>query len=423
LLSLVLLATGPLLAQRGHAYWDANVDSLRQVLARPSADTARLRTLEHLIECWGHASMAQLSPYLEQTVALARRLHCPEHLAYRLWLNGGQLAYMDLPDAEQDQAAKAQGLDSMQASVNQFDRLGRQQPSLLRHTYSIFITLQKRDAAQAYFEAKLSYYRQRGTTQSMAPCYHALASCYRFKGDYNRAISNYLQAAECYRSFDTYLYYNEISVVGAVYARWENYDKAEFYLRQALAYHNPERRFFVYQNLAIIYLHRRNYVGAAQAADQALQNVDAELRKDANAAEQKALALALKATILVAQQHLAEAGRLLPQAQHLGDSLHVPIDTFNGDFEMDAAWARYYAARGEPSRAETAWRTAYRKARRAHSQPLKLRYLRELANFYEQRGQPAQVAPYSLAAARLNDSLQEIQGIFRVSYYEQQGAI
>ena len=47
-----VLATGPLRAQRGHAYWDANIDSLQQVLARPSADTARLRALENLTDRW-----------------------------------------------------------------------------------------------------------------------------------------------------------------------------------------------------------------------------------------------------------------------------------------------------------------------------------------------------------------------------------
>jgi len=416
----MLLATGPLLAQRGHAYWDANLDSLGQVLARQQTDTARLRTLEHLSDMCGQdvrgqMTDAQIDQCLEQTVALAQRLHRPEYRAYRLWRSGWGLFHAG-PHSGQDPAAIALALDSMQAAINQFDILRRQQPVFLSEIRVVFRALQRHDAEQSYYESKLSYYRQRGATQNMASCYHGLGGCYVFKGDYNHAISYYLQAAELYREFDAFLYYNALSVVGGVYGRWENYDKAELYLRQALGDPSPERRVHVYQNLAAISLHRRNYVSAAQAADQALKN--AEL--SAEVSLQKPMALALKATVLVAQHRLVEASQLLPQAQHLGDSLDVPIYNHQGYFEMDAAWAQYYAAKREFARAENAWLTALRKARHAHYRPLQLRYLRELAEFYAQQGKPAAAAPYSLAAARLNDSLQEVQGGFRVSYYEQQ---
>ncbi|MEL5996790.1 ATP-binding protein, partial [Hymenobacter segetis] len=417
LLCLLLLATRPLLAQRGHAYWDANPDSLRQVLARQRADTARLRTLQHLIDCLSASTEeVQVLQYLEQTIALTHRLHRPEYLAYRLWLNSWRLLNANLPDDKLGLAAKTPALDSLQAAVNLFDSLGRQQPRLLRRIRIAFGDLQRWDAAQAYFETKLSYYRQRGAMESMAPCYHGLAACYNFRGNYNHAISYYLQAAELYRRLDTRWYYNEMAVVGATYASWGNDNKAEFYLRQALAYSDPDALAYVYFNLTAIYLHQRNYGEAARTAESALQN--AGLSGDVS--NKKPMALALKAAVLIAQQQLAAAGRLLPQAQHLGDSAKVPIVSRNGFFELDATWAQYYAARKEPALAETAWLAALRQARQAHSQPLRLRYLRQLADFYAQQRKPALAAPYALAAARLNDSLQEIQGGFRVSYYEQQ---
>jgi signal transduction histidine kinase/DNA-binding response OmpR family regulator len=416
LLCLLLLATSPLLAQGGHAYWDANIDSLRQVLAGQRADTARLRTLEHLSDIMHDEADAQWYQNLEQTVGLAQRLHRPEWQAYRLWLSGRRLCDVNTHNVEQDRATKSRGLDSLQAAINQFDRLGRQQPGFLVHIRYVTRELQQHAAAQAYFETKLSYYHQRGATENMAACYHSLAGCYWFKGDYNHTISYYLQAAELFRNFDTFWYHNEIAVVGAVYARWGNDNKAAFYLRQALTEPTPNFRSYINYNLATIYLHRRDYVAAAQAADHALQN--AKISEQAYL--QEPIALALKATVLIAQHRLAAAGRLLPQAQHLGDSADVPIDNPKGYFEVDAAWAQYYAALGKNGLAETAWLTAYRKARQAHSQPLRLRYLRQLADFYEQQSKPAQAAPYSLAAARLNDSLQDIQKGFQVSYYEQQ---
>jgi len=413
LLGLVLLATTPLLAQHGHAYWDANPDSLRQVLAGQRSDTARLRTLEHLSDCMPHGyNNPQWYHHLEQTVALAHKLHRPEHRAYRLWLSGWRLYEADPHNAEQDRPTNALGLDSMQAAIRQFDRLGRQQPRFLLRITSVFAELQRQDAKQVYFETKLREYRRQGATENMAACYHGLGGCYLFKGDYNHGISYFLQAAELYRNVDAYMYYNEISAAGAGYASWGNERKAEFYLRQALAGPDPEF-YVIHYNLAAIYLHRRNYVAAARSADLVLQNADPSNKS-------MPMALGLKAKVLIAQHRLAEAGRVLPKAQLLGDSMEVPIINNVAFFVLDATWAQYYAAQGEPARAETAWLAAFRKARQAHSQPLRLRYLRQLAEFYEQQGKPAQAAPYSLAAARLNDSLQDIQNGFQVSYYEQQ---
>ena len=42
------LSSGSLLAQRH--YWDASYDSLAQVLSRQRTDTARLRTVLHLLD-------------------------------------------------------------------------------------------------------------------------------------------------------------------------------------------------------------------------------------------------------------------------------------------------------------------------------------------------------------------------------------
>ena len=138
LLCLLLLATRPLLAQRGHAYWDANGDSLRQVLARQRADTARLRTLEHLSDCLAGKTDAQRYHDLEQIVALAHKLHRPEYRAYRMWLNGSRLFDAEPPNDKPDRATNTLAQDSMQAAISQFDMLGHQQPRFLRVLLNAF---------------------------------------------------------------------------------------------------------------------------------------------------------------------------------------------------------------------------------------------------------------------------------------------
>ncbi len=410
-----LLASHSLTAQRGRAYWDTNPDSLRQVLARPQADTARLRTLEHLSDITSWIDTPRYED-LAQTIKLACQLRRPEYRAYQLWLSGWQLFQRNLPATAESRATNAQALDSMRAAITQFDILGRQQPRFLLDICRVFLKLQELDAAQAYFAEKLNYYRQRKATQNMASCYTGMGAYYFLKGDYSRSIGGYLQAGALFRYFDTSTYYDELSVVGATYALWGNHTKAEAYLRQALTNPNPRRRSYIYYYLAVSYLHRGNYVAATRAADQNLQNAD--LSDASN--NQQPIALVLKATVLIPQHHLAAASQLLAQAQRLGDLQSVALDNRYGYFEVDAGWAQYYAALGEPARAEKAWLTALRKARLEGSQLLRLRYLRQLADFYAAHKKPAAAAPYSLAAARLNDSLQEIQSGFRVSYYEQQ---
>ena len=70
-----------------------------------------------------------------------------------------------------------------------------------------------------------------------------------------------------------------------------------------------------------------------------------------------------------------------------------------GEFELDAAWARYYAARHDDARAEKHWLLAYRKAARAQIERLQPEYLKELVSFYTRLGQSAQALRETLAAS------------------------
>jgi hypothetical protein len=83
---LLALLSGPLAAQTtpAHRYWEAAPDSLRRVLDTQRADTARLRTLLHLLDVGEGRSLADYEERLEELVQLTRRLRRPEARAYRL---------------------------------------------------------------------------------------------------------------------------------------------------------------------------------------------------------------------------------------------------------------------------------------------------------------------------------------------------
>ncbi|NVO86828.1 hypothetical protein HW556_18255, partial [Hymenobacter sp. P5252] len=171
------------------------------------------------------------------------------------------------------------------------------------------------------------------------------------------------------------------------------------------------------------YLREGNFAAALRAVDESLTasvvaTGDTSRSQVVAALNDYAFGLVLKSAVLLAQGRVAEAGQVLPQAQHLRDSLRIPLNSTLGYFELDAAWARYYALRGQTQRAEQAWLHAYRQARELSTTPLRLAYLRELAGFYQARGQSAPAARYSLAAAALADTLERAQGAWHVAQYE-----
>ncbi|WP_261990410.1 ATP-binding protein [Hymenobacter sp. BT188] len=411
-LGLLVLSYGPVRAQTTvqsaarHRYWEADADSLRQVLSGHRSDTARLRTLLHLIDCSLYASELAGTD-LAAVVALTKHLRRPEHRAYRLLLAGTQV-----------EAAAA--LDSLQAAVTAFDQLSRPAPWLLARLREVFSALNREDARLAYYQAKCAQYLRSGDTISLAVCYHALGGSYTYRGDYNQATSQYLRAAELGRSVSPNFYHGLLVSVAGSYAKWGNYAKALHYLRLSTRTRNSRTNRGTYLRLlGYVYFQQRDYPAALRAADQVLTfaagSGPAPARSILNA---KAYALVLKSQSLLALGHVAEAGGLLPQAQHLADSLRLPLVTTAAALELDAAWAQYYVATGDQDRAETHWLAAYGKARQAHSTPLRLAYLRELTRFYQQQGKPAPAARYAVAALALADSLDTKEGAMHVARYE-----
>ncbi|WP_317196068.1 ATP-binding protein [Hymenobacter siberiensis] len=417
----LLLLSGPLAAQSSRRYWEANPDSLRRVLATQHADTARLRTLLHLYDTPSLLFNVSLGPQLGELVQLTRRQQRPDAPAFRLSYAAARLA----------QAEPARALDSLRAAVEVFDRVGRPIPFVLAAVASYFRRLKQRAAQIAYFEAKLARYQARGARENTSHSYHALGGPFLEQGDYNRAISHYLRAADLAVTYDRSFQENELQVVGSCYAEWGNPTKALYFLRQSLAVDAtlPRRNGFdwksyTYWAMAQAYRQLRNYPAALRYANLSLAGVPTDTTRSyaAYVPAVQACGLVVKSAVLLDMRRVAEAGPLLVRAQHLADSLKMGLTSSNGYFELDATWARYYVARNEPVRAETDWLTAYRKAREAKLVPLRLSYLRALADFYAQRGQTEPAGRYGRLGLALSDSLSTQQGAFHVAGYEAERA-
>lgn len=416
-LLLLCLQPGPLLAQntaRFH-YWEANGDSLRRVLDTQHTDTARLRTLRHLEDVRGYHSLADYNACLAELAQLALRLREPDARARRLNVSCQKLLLAKAP--------QTQYLDSLRALLVAYDRVGQPVPNLISELGRL---IQPQDSVYVFYQSRLAFYRKRGARENMAICYHGLGRYYVERGDYNQAISSYLRAADLYGTYNRYLQANDLKVAGGFYANWGNPTQALAYLRKSLALSAalPRQRSgsvgYTYRGLAVAYRQLHDYSAALRnaALSQAGDPTDTTHLGAFHAPRDRAYGLVLTGALWLDQGRPAEAGPLLARAQQLADSLKMPFTTPSGIFELDAAWARYYAARGEPARAETYWLTAYRKAREFNMMPQQLAYLHGIADFYAQQGQAVLASRHARAALALSDSLEAQQGAFHVAQYE-----
>ena len=163
----------------GPRYWDADYDSLARVLLQQRSDTARLRTVVHLLDL--RPTDARAQPLLSQLLALNQRVHTLDDAPYRR-LRAGLVLW-------QRGTADAAALDTMKAAVAAFDRLGRPIPWLLMDLVALYNRLSRMDARRQYYDEKLVYYRLHGATENVAACYVSQGNYYRRTGASSRSAN------------------------------------------------------------------------------------------------------------------------------------------------------------------------------------------------------------------------------------------
>lgn len=410
---LALLLSGPLLAQ--YKYWETDYDSLAHSLNGQVADTTRLRVLVQLVDIIDLSELRrrrQLLPQLDELLTLNKQLKKFDDVPYQQLRIGLRLWVQDPPNP--------QALAAMQQAVFLFDEANRQVPRLLIAMAPMFNQLRQVPARGIYFREKLAAYKLRGDKKNMAACYLALGGYYRHKGDYNQSISHLLRAADLFREFDRVHYLNEIMAAGAAYADWGNTQRALYYLRQAMKLEDAYRiegvkRFFTVEAISKVHLRLGRYQEALRFADMGLKAA----RSDSAAqAVYTAYALVQKSAVLLGMNQPEQALPFLRRAQHLDDSLHLPMTGRVGEFELEATWAQYYDARHDSRQAEKHWLRAYQKATAARMDVLLPRYLAQLSRFYDAQSRPAEAQRYSRAYLTLADTLNAAEGAFHVAQYE-----
>ena len=412
IVSLLVLLSGRLVAQ--NRYWTADYDSLQRVLPRQATDSARVRTLTHLLdltELTTPAGRRQALPLLDKLLLHNSRTHQLDDAPYQELRAGVRLW---------QQGRLEEALTALRQAIELFDEARHPVPLLLIDLAPMHNQLHDSERRLAYFRRKLKQYQLANNIKNQAACYLVLAGSFRQVGDYNQAISYYLHAADLFRTFHPRYYVTELVAAGTNYAEWGNTQKALEYLQRAVrlgkaADINPLQQFYSEQAVAKLYLQLHDVAAADHYAELAGRTAPTDPVAGPMCV---AYALVLKSQVLLARNQPAAALPLLRRAQKLSDSLQLKISDRPGEFALDATWARYYLTQQNYDQARRAWERAYRKTLTGSYLAARPRYLRQLIEFEQAHGSPAAARHYTQLYFGLADTLSATQGSNLVAQYE-----
>ncbi len=310
-------------------------------------------------------------------------------------------------------------IEKIKEAIDAFDRQKKIMGdfSILNGLRLYYSTAGLKEARVAYFREKLNYYELNGPVENTATCYHAIAGSYTFDADYNNAISNYLKAAEIYKTYSPGGYSNEINAIGRYYYLWGNYDRAFHYLELGIRLCvNLGRWMNVAESkiaLSIIQKEQKEYAAALNTIDSAL--VISNSLKDY---QLRAISLTEKAGILLEIRKPDSAFSCLKEALHIRDSLSFPLVTNNGELEINFYLYKYYNQIRNELDAESELTEAYSLAIQFQDDKLIQKYRKELATYYEEHNKTGKAADLALSYINLGDSIQSNFNKSNIAAYE-----
>lgn len=198
-------------------------DSLRAQLLIEDLPARKISLLTSIIDFAPTAASA--NGYIEQLISLNNQEKILDVEPYR-----------KLKEANDFYFKKDYGsaLNAYKQCVLQFDKEKKKIPNLLLGFRNLFNLLNIQQERYTYYKSKLDYYLVNGPMENTAAGYHGIGGYYSYKADYNQAISFYLRAAEVFKKFYPYWYYNANGIVGITYSDWGNLSKGLAYLNYAL---------------------------------------------------------------------------------------------------------------------------------------------------------------------------------------------
>ncbi|MES2278094.1 MAG: ATP-binding protein [Bacteroidota bacterium] len=406
-LLLILLVSDRLWAQNCN---DCDVDSLYKQVSLKKTDTEKVKVLEQVILNYRGIGL-KIDTIIGQLIALNTKTKTVDPAPY--------IAYREAISLIQKQETQL-ALDKYKVAITGFDKDKKEIENLLSMVRLLYNVLNKQEERYQFYHEKLNYYLINGPVKNTAACYHGLGGYYVYKGNYDLAISNYLKAAEVYKTFSYGRYINDLQVVGVQYAAWGNFEKASYYLSKSLPYLRTHSSTlgattFALMALSNINLKHKNYQKALAYADEAIKDLSA---KPAN--RDYAMATLQKGFIYLSLHKATMAYPYLVRAKSVSDTVAGgdKLLNQNGALETDFAWHLYYKEIGKQPEAEASLLAAYKKAVDERSNDDQLKYLKELSQWFAAKKSSSEAKLYFEKYFTLNDSMQSEQGSAKIARYE-----
>ena len=391
-------------------HFNYDVDSLAKQLTLKKTDAEKINTLALMIDGWPEFSRTppdRLINYLEQLIEVNKKSatikidpYVKMHESFLQWRNG------DFDNA----------LTNIKKSIDLFDQQKKVIAPLLVLTRSLYNITSRQEERLEFYREKLNYYLLNGPVENTGACYHGIAGYYNYKADYNLAINNYFKAQAIFKPFWKIFYENEIGVIGVTYEKWGNLEKADYYLKIALPLQKASKDStnvaFCTGSLIRICVQQKKFDQAIAYTDEGVLYTD----KDANDPNYTMM-LMDKANIYLAMEKPAVAYPFLIQVKALTDKFHFQLSGNDGDLESDFGFYRYYELINDHSTAIGYLQAAYDKAFTEKANLYQLKYLKELAAFYQQQ-QPALSVQYINKYFLLQDTIEKENKQFKVAQYE-----
>ena len=391
------------------------VDSLRALLRTEGPTTARV---DHLIGLAFAISDAEYTTEYTEIVALLEEANT---LATELDHRAG-LAYAPMAQAFRDVDAKryAEAIPAYKECIALLDAAGVEQglSSPLADIRRVYTAAGLQDERYVFYRTALDRYRRTGPALNAAICEHGLGGYYLGIRQYGQAIEHYMKAREGLLSVDVVDAANETSVIGQCYMLWGNPERAEPFLREAIAVFLREKNLDQAMSAALdlgeIECIRGDTLKALEhfRSTRPYWNIMSPLRV---AMLRTKLVMAF---IAIGELDSAHAEMHALRTQHAPGTL--PLWTTAGECEMDYTNYLFQKAIGEHAEADGYLENALNEALQANYLPLVLKYRKELSERYLERGDALNAALQAGAYIRLNDSLQTRSNRSNTAAYEGQ---
>jgi tetratricopeptide (TPR) repeat protein len=382
----------------------SNVDKLRLQISKEKNDTTKANLLIKL-------GLKDSIGYSERINCFRRAYSLSKKENYRYGLVFGkyyEVLELSKPGSYLAAIEKSkrviEGLDSLH--VIQFLYLYP-----LAEIRGLFNSAGKQEEKFRYYQEKLAFYKKYGPVENTADCYHGIAGYYWYLSDFDKAIEYYMRARDVYRSFDPLGYASETQVIGSEYLAWGNLDKAEEYLKAALAdLVRLNEAFYCYHQLGDLYFIRQDYAKALQYYFLGKQYcIYTEL---------KAINLVNCAMVYIQFEKMDSARFYLDSAERIRQKENLGLVFPNGNAEIDYTYYKFFLARHNEKRALHHLESAMQVAQSENYLPLILKYAKELHSFLLKQGDSLRALRYLVQYHTIQDSLNKMNTQARIASFE-----